>query len=408
MSLSHLRADHPPDHGMKTAVVLWTPYRYSIPIVAVATATGITGLLDVIGPESPNLFLFFIAIVVSAWFAGAGAGWLSVFLSIIAVDYFFIPPIYVLDFSVKDLPWLAAFVGCAVATNGLSLKRRRMEGKLLEAHNELEQRVLERTQDLRKTNERLIAEIAERTRTETVLRETQNELARAARIMTVGELTSSIAHEINQPLAAVMSNAEAALNWLQRNPPALLETKESVDAIIAAGGRAGDIITRIRSLIKRGVPDLTTLNINDVVDGVLATARAGFKTQDVVIERRLESGLPAVLGDRIQLQQLVSNLLNNAVEAMADVFDRPRKLVVCTRRTPGNGIAIAIEDSGSGLADADATRLFQPFYSTKAEGTGMGLSICRSIAESHGGKIAAVPSSPFGAVFCVDLPAARQ
>jgi C4-dicarboxylate-specific signal transduction histidine kinase len=401
MSLSHLRADHPPDHGMKTAVVLWTPYRYFIPIVAVATATGITCLLDVIAPESPNLFLFFIAIVVSAWFAGAGPGWLSVLLSILAVDYFFIPPIYVLDFSVKDLPWLAAFVGCAVATNGLSLKRRRMEG-------ELEQRVFERTQELRQTNERLIAEIAERTRTETALRETQNELARAARIMTVGELTSSIAHEINQPLAAVMSNAEAALNWLRRNPPALPEARESVAAIVAAGGRAGDIIVRIRSLIKRGSPHLTTLNINEVVDGVLATARAGFKTHDVVIERRLESGLPAVLGDRIQLQQLVSNLLNNAAEAMADVFDRPRKLVVCTRRTPDNGIAIAIEDSGSGLADADATRLFQPFYSTKAEGTGMGLSICRSIAESHGGKIAAAPSSPFGTIFCVELPAARQ
>ncbi len=190
-------------------------------------------------------------------------------------------------FQRQGLPWLAAFVGCAVATNGLSLKRRRMEERLLHAHNELEQRVSERTQDLRQTNERLITEIAERTRAETALRETQNELARAARIMTVGELTSSIAHEINQPLAAVMSNAEAALNWLQRNPPALPQTKESVAAIIAAGGRAGDIIIRIRSLIKRGSPDLTRLNINDVIDSVLATARAGFKTQNVVIERRL-------------------------------------------------------------------------------------------------------------------------
>ena len=127
-----------------------------------------------------------------------------------------------------------------------------------------------------------------------------------------------------------------------------------------------------------------------------------------MIERRLESGLPAVLGDRIQLQQLVSNLLNNAAEAMADVLDRPRKLLVSTRRTSGDGIVIAIEDSGSGLAGADASRLFQPFYSTKAEGTGMGLSICRSIAESHGGRISAAPASPFGSVFQVDLPAVRQ
>lgn len=408
MSLSQLSADHPSAHGMKAAKAQLTPFRYLIPVVTVAAATAFTSLLEVGSSGNPYLFLFFISIVVSAWFAGAGPGWLSVFLAIFAVDFFFIPPIYVLDFSLKDLPWLAAFVGCAVATNGLSLRRRSMELELLRAHTELEQRVIERTQELRKTNEKLIVEIAERARTEAALRDTQNELARAGRIMTVGELTSSIAHEINQPLAAVMSNAEAALNWLQRNPPALDQTRESVAAIVAAAGRAGDIIIRIRSLIKRGSPDLTRLDINEVVDGVLVTARAGFKTQNVLIERRLESDLPAMSGDRIQLQQLVSNLLNNATEAMADILDRPRKLVVCTKRTPGNGIAITIEDSGAGLADADTARLFQPFYSTKADGTGMGLSICRSIAEAHGGKIFAASSSPYGAVFSVELPVARQ
>ncbi len=403
-----LRSDQSFECDKKTGVGLRTLQQYSIPFVAVATATGVTWLLDLALPESPNLFLFFMAIVVSAWFAGAGPGWLSVFLSVIAVDYFFIPPIYVLDLSVKDLPWLAAFVGCAVATNGLSIKRRRMEERLLLAHSELEQRVHERTQDLRQTNERLITEIAERARMETALHETQNELARAARIMTVGELTSSIAHEINQPLSAVMSNAEAALNWLQRNPPDLPHASESVAAIIAAGGRAGDIVTRIRSLIKKGSPDLTVLNINDVIDSVLATTREDFENKDVVIERRLEFTLPAVLGDRVQLQQLVSNLLNNAAEAMADINDRPRKLVVCTKPTASDGVAITIEDAGTGLANADVARLFQPFYSTKAEGTGMGLSICRSIAESHGGKIFAASKSPYGSVFCVDLPAVRQ
>ena len=403
-----LRSDQSFECDKKTGVGLRTLQQYSIPFVAVATATGVTWLLDLALPESPNLFLFFMAIVVSAWFAGAGPGWLSVFLSVIAVDYFFIPPIYVLDLSVKDLPWLAAFVGCAVATNGLSIKRRRMEERLLLAHSELEQRVHERTQDLRQTNERLITEIAERARMETALHETRNELARAARIMTVGELTSSIAHEINQPLSAVMSNAEAALNWLQRNPPDLPQASESVAAIIAAGGRAGDIVTRIRSLIKKGSPDLTVLNINDVIDSVLATTREDFENKDVVIERRLEFTLPAVLGDRVQLQQLVSNLLNNAAEAMADINDRPRKLVVCTKPIASDGVAITIEDAGTGLANADVARLFQPFYSTKAEGTGMGLSICRSIAESHGGKIFAASKSPYGSVFCVDLPAVRQ
>ncbi len=408
MSPSHLTAEGLPTHGAITAIVLWWLYRYLVPFVTVAAATGFTFLLEVGSPESPYLFLFFVAIVISAWFAGTVPGWISVLLSILAVDYFFIPPIYVLDFSVKDLPWLAAFVGCAVATNGLSLKRRRTEDELHRAHNELEQRVAERTLELRQANERLIAEIAERTRTAAALRETQSELARAARIMTVGELTSSIAHEINQPLAAVISNAEAALNWLRRSPPALSEARESLAAVIAAGGRAGDIIVRIRSLIKKGCPDLVALNINEVVDSVLTTANDSFKTRDVVIERRLEASLPPVLGDRVQLQQLVSNLVNNAAEAMADVFDRPRKLVVRTKQTPGNGVSIAVEDSGRGLADADAGRLFEPFYSTKAEGTGMGLSISRSIVEFHGGKISVVSSSRCGTVFHVELPAARQ
>ncbi|HYI26632.1 MAG TPA: ATP-binding protein [Bradyrhizobium sp.] len=408
MSLSHSGANHPSEQAAKTAAVLWTPYRYFIPIVAVGTATGITYLLDLIAPEGQNQFLFFVAVIVSAWFAEAGPGWLSVVLSIVSVDYFFLPPIYVLDLSVKDLPWLIAFVGCAAATNWLGLKRRRMEERLVQAHNELEQRVNEQTQELREANQRLIAEMADRARTEAALRETQNELARAARIMTVGELTSSIAHEINQPLAAVMSNAEAALNWLQRDPPALVMVKESVAGIIAAGGRASDIIVRIRSLIKRGPPDLVKLSINEVVDDVLATARVGFKTHNVMIEQHLEPALPAMSGDRIQLRQLVSNLLNNAAEAMADVFDRPRRLVVCTKRTPGNGIAITVEDVGIGFAGADSTRLFQPFYSTKAEGTGLGLSICRSIAEFHGGKISAVSNHPYGVVVCVELPAARS
>jgi len=161
-------------------------------------------------------------------------------------------------------------------------------------------------------------------------------------------------------------------------------------------------------LIKKGCPDLVALNINEVVDSVLTTANDSFKTRDVVIERRLEASLPPVLGDRVQLQQLVSNLVNNAAEAMADVFDRPRNLVVRTEQTPGNGVSIAVEDSGRGLAGADAGRLFEPFYSTKAGGTGMGLSISRSIVEFHGGKISVVSSSRCGTVFHVELPAAQQ
>jgi C4-dicarboxylate-specific signal transduction histidine kinase len=380
-------------------------FRYCLPVVAVATTIGATYLLDLSAPDRPNLFLFFVAIVASAWFAGTGPGWLSVALSTIAVDYFFIPPIYVLDFDAKDIPWLIAFAACAIVANAVSLQRRRTEALLLQARNELELRVRERTRDLQETNERLIAATEERVRAEDALRDTQNELARAARIMTVGELTASIAHEINQPLTAVVTNGDAALNWLQRNPPALAETKDSVTAIIAAGTRAAEVVSKIRSLITRSSPILTRLDINELVNGALALAKTGFKKTDIVIECRLESELPPVLGDRVQLQQLVLNLLNNAAEAMADVSDRTRKLVVCTERTADDGVAITVEDSGRGLTDIDATKLFQPFYSTKQDGTGLGLSISRTIVELHGGKIAAASRSPCGAVFRVDLPA---
>jgi C4-dicarboxylate-specific signal transduction histidine kinase len=393
------------DTEIRAAGWSWLAFRYAVPFAAVSTAIGATYLLGLAAPESPNLFLFFGAVVVSAWFAGTGPGWLSVALSTIAVDYFFIAPIYVLDFGTKNLPWLGAFVLCSIVTNAMSLQRRRAERRLFQARNELEVRVRERTRDLQQTNARLIAATAERAQAGAALRESQNELARVARIMTVGELTASIAHEINQPLAAVVANGLAALNWLQRTPPALAEVQDSVTATVAAGERAAQIISRIRSLMTRGSPVLTSVDINELVNNVLALAKAGFKTRDVVVECRLRPGLPLVLADRVQLQQVVLNLVNNAAEAMADVSTRTRDLVVCTDRTVDDGVAITVEDSGPGLSGADATKLFQPFYSTKQDGTGMGLSICRTIVELHGGTIAAASRSPYGAIFRVNLPA---
>jgi K+-sensing histidine kinase KdpD len=210
MSLSRI-ASNAPSHspGVQNASVLGTILRYFLPFIAVAIACGATHLLDIAAAESPNLFLFFGSIVITAWFAGAGPGWLAVTLSILAADYFFSPPIYVLDLSTKDIPWFTAFALCAIATNALSLKRRRMEAILRHAHDELEQRVRERTRDLQQSNDKLTAATKERTLVEAALRETQNELARAARIMTVTELTASIAHEVNQPLSAVVANGEA-------------------------------------------------------------------------------------------------------------------------------------------------------------------------------------------------------
>lgn len=405
MSLSRIGSDEPSHSLDIPSVGPLRPFlRYGLSIAAVAAACAATYLLDIAAPESPNLFFFFISIVAAAWFAGAGPGWLAVILSMIAVDYFYLPPIYVLDLSVKHIPWFAAFAACAVVTNALSLQRRRIEAMLRQAHNELEQRVRERTLDLQQSNDKLVAATAERVTAEAALRETQNELARVARIMTVTELTASIAHEVNQPLAAVVANGEAALNWLKRSPPDVPRAEESIAAVVFAGERASDVIGRIRSLMTNSAPTPTVIDINELVTSVVTLVQTSLEKRNTSLDCQLELDPPSLLGDRIQLQQLLLNLVSNAADALANVLDRDRKIAIRTRRGDGDTIVLTVEDNGLGLAGVDRAKLFQPFYSTKQNGMGMGLSICRTIVESHGGTISAAPRSPHGTVFQVELP----
>jgi signal transduction histidine kinase len=405
---------------MLPARVVRLIFRYCLPFAMVAGASGATYLLSLLSYERPTLFLFFITIVIVAWYAGAGPGWLTVVLSIVAANYFLTFPDLTLDpdftvdpnftvaIDIRHIPWLVAFVVCATATNAVSLKRRRMEAMLVQARDELEVRVRERTLDLQQANERLTEETAERIRAEAALRDAHNELARAARIMTVGELTASIAHEVNQPLAAVIANSEAALNWLKRSPPALTEVKESIGAAITAGERAAAVITRIRRLLTKDPPVVATIYMNKLVPNVLVLVQASLAKRDIAVTCDLEPELPMIHGDRVQLQQLVLGLINNAADAMADVSDRKRELIIRTASNGAYSIKVTIEDTGRGFAESDVTKLFQAFYSTKPNGMGMGLSICRTIVESHGGTIQAIPRSPHGAIFQVDLPVGSE
>ncbi|MBS0528927.1 MAG: GHKL domain-containing protein, partial [Proteobacteria bacterium] len=332
-------------------------------------------------------------------------GWLAALLSIVAVEYAFAYPIGIFGLGIKDLPWLTAFAIYATVANILSSHRRRMVAQLLQMHAELERRVDERTADLRRSNNQLIRATAKRVRAEVELRKSQVELGRIGRIITVGEFTASIAHEINQPLGAIVANGAAARNWLQRNPPEFSEIAKSVDAMIAAGERAAEVINKIRSLVSEEPSELKTMDVNELVGSVFELTQLGFRKAEIKISFQFEPGLPPIRGDRVQLQHVFLNLLNNAVEAMSDLMANTAELLIRTEHSPGNRVSIVFEDCGSGFVDADITRIFEPFYSTKKNGMGMGLSICRTIVKLHGGRINVSQRSPRGVAFRVILPA---
>jgi len=272
-------------------------------------------------------------------------------------------------------------------------------------NEELEQRVIQRTAQLAAANEELRAVIAERTRAEAALREAQAELARAERVTTMGEMAAAIAHETNQPLAAIITEGESCLRWLARSPPNLAEVHDAVTSMIGDANRASDVIKRIRTVLNKGAPALAPLNIDEVIREVLALMRGFLESHHVALRVELSAGDRPVIGDRVLLQQVMQNLIMNAVEAMIPVTDRPRVLLVRTQREGSNGVQVAVEDAGIGLDGRDGDRIFNAFFTRKTDGMGMGLSISRSIVEAHGGHIWAIAASPHGALLQFTLPA---
>jgi C4-dicarboxylate-specific signal transduction histidine kinase len=238
---------------------------------------------------------------------------------------------------------------------------------------------------------------------EEALRQTRADLAHVSRVNTMGELTASLAHEVNQPIAAAVTNANTCLRWLTRDSPDVEEARAAAIRIVNDGRRAAEIISRIRLLFKKGTPEQEPVDVNEITREMIVLLRGEATRYSISVQMELASDLPQVMGDRVQLQQVLMNLIMNGIDAMKDV-DRTRELSVKSQRAENEQLLITVSDTGVGLPPQQADEIFNAFFTTKLNGTGMGLRISRSIVESHGGRLWAANNSPRGASFHVTLP----
>src|ERR1044072_7259093 len=321
--------------------MLW---RYGLAVIIVGVALVLTRALQHYTDITP---LFYAAIIVSAWFGGMGPGLLAVVLAELSIDYYFVEPLYTFRLGPKPITFLVVFGVLAVLTSWMSSKRRRAEEALRQARDELDLRVQERTKELRQANE--------------TLRERDAELAHVTRVMTVGELTASIAHEVNQPLAAIVTNGNACLRWLAGATPNLSEGRLAVERIIKDSYRASEVISRIRSLVKKTPPRSDLVDLNEVIVEVFTLAQSEARRHRASLNRQIMEDLPRVRGDRVQLQQVVLNLIMNGLEAIARSKNGARELSISSD-VDRDHVVIAVRDSGEGLDSANLERVFDAFY----------------------------------------------
>jgi C4-dicarboxylate-specific signal transduction histidine kinase len=377
--------------------------RYGLAIALVSTALLLSLVLR--NPfGNPFWFFFSVAVIATTWFAGRGPGWVAVVLSSAAALYYFIPPVNSFAIKSQDVPFFLTFVACELVANSIISWQKQSEEALRRARDELEVKVGERTIELQSANEALVVQMAEQRRTEEALQKTRTELARVVRITTIGELTASIAHEVNQPLAAVVANADACVAWLALQSPNLVEARAAAERAIQGATRASEVITRIRSLINKAAPERAKVQLNEVVEETVTLADRQATKNNISVVTDLLPNLPITLGDRIQLQQVILNLMLNGIESMTRVGGRPRRLLISTRIQGSDDICVSVEDSGIGVSAENMPRLFEPFFTTRSQGIGMGLAISRSIIEAHGGRLWAESVVDHGSVFQFTLP----
>ena len=395
-----------PISGSDSARTVASFGRYVLAVGLTAAAVPLTFYLQRL-VSHPFLIVFHLAVMLAAWFGGNGPAVLAVVLSTLAFDYFFLDPPG-LALGIENIPYLAAFAVSAVIVGWLASARRRAESSLRQARAELEVKVLERTAELRRANEALLADMAERRRAEESLRKAQAELAHVSRTTTLGELTASIAHEINQPLAAIVANGNASLRWLAADPPNLQEVKEATERVIRDGNRASEIIARVRRMLKKEEARREPVDVREVVAEVIAFAQPELTRHDVSVRTETQDSPARALADRVQIQQVLLNLIVNGIDAMSSVAQASRQLTIGSKIDNGGSVLVTVKDCGVGLTEEDARRIFDAFYTTKPGGLGMGLSVSRSIVEAHGGRLWATANPEGGSTFQFTLPAAES
>jgi len=469
---------------------------YGLAIAMSAAGLLLRGVLPV-GPGIAPFPVAVATVVLTAWSAGRGPGWVAALISAAGLQYFVLNPVH--GFAIQDTEnaiGLLAFLAIAALLIEFSMARHRVEHALsesegrfrllaenvpevlwiegLEPHRllyaspsfervwgrrvgdvyrnpdlwqeaihpddrqrvrdtyakwvaggesgryDVEYRILRPDGETRWIHDRgvlirdargklfrasgIAEDISQRYEAQEELARTQAELAHVTRVTAMGELAVSIAHDVNQPLTAITANASASLNWLAANPPNLDEARQSNESILKAAARAGEIIRGIRALVGKAPSRKEPIDLNQAIAEVVSLTRAEAQRRRVHLDVQLARDLPAVVGDRVQLQQAVLNLILNGVDAAGAVAEGPRELVVSSERDAGKGVLVSVRDTGGGFDEAKASRLFDAFFTTKPGGLGMGLAISRSIVESHRGRIWAAPNSPRGAVFRFTVP----
>jgi C4-dicarboxylate-specific signal transduction histidine kinase len=361
------------------------------PIVRYGAAILLTGaalwlsLVFEVSFGNPFWFFFPSAVIASTWFCGKGPGWLTTALSMVVVQYYFIPPLRSFEITTHDLPFSLTFLACQTFATWLVTKRRQSE------------------QSLRQVNAALVEQMAERERAEESLRRARAQLSRVARATTVGEFAASVAHEINQPLGAIVANSDACVAWLAAEPPNLPEARTAAERAAKGATRASEVIRRIRSLVSNAPAERLAVQINQVISEIADLTTFQAAKSNVTIHLRLQPNLPAISGDRIQLQQVILNLITNGIEATSGVTG-VRQLEIHSQAEATGEVQVSVSDTGVGVAPELMPRLFEPFFTTRTQGIGMGLSISRSIIESHGGRLTAESSLGRGSVFRFTLP----